>query len=160
MSKLFPKDSFTLHSDLSAEAIAAQLTHAIALAPAVRTPWNRPKTPYSGKVTPTGFEAIRVIHYRNSFLPQVRGQFEPLSPSGTAVHITLAPHPVILAFLAVWYFHWYGISLLALFTGGMPGAIALLFLGLPLVIGFAFWAAFWTEAKRSRRDFAQLIGQA
>jgi len=87
----------------------------------------------------------------------IKGRFEPL-PQGTAVHITMALQPIIIAFCAVWYLGWYSIGIPIFLWNGMPWTIAVIFLGMPLLIGFIFWKAFWAEAKCSRRDLLQMIG--
>ncbi len=161
MAKILLRDSFTIHSDLGVEAIAVRLSQSICSAPAFsfNWPWQKPRVPYYGQVTLKGFDASRVINYQNSFLPKIQGHFETL-PSGTAIHITVAPEPWVKWFCGVWVLFWCGLVLPLIPAASANGAngTALLFLGMPLAFFGIAWASFWAEAKRNRRDFQQMIG--
>ncbi|GET38070.1 hypothetical protein MiSe_28240 [Microseira wollei NIES-4236] len=69
-------------------------------------------------------------------------------------------HPFVTAFLIFWFLVWYGATIPIFLSGAMSGDVKfepLLFLGLPIVVLFAFWCSFWYEANRSRRELIQII---
>ncbi|MFE1748574.1 WD40 repeat domain-containing protein [Coleofasciculus sp. H7-2] len=153
--KLLPYNTFTLQTQdplpIVLEKLAAHIEPS-----KLRWHISRHHAPYEGTLSETGFEIHRIIHYRNSFVPIIRGRFE-LSPSGTIIRITMKLHPFVIAFLVFWYVTWYSFSLPMCLAGAMPADFALMFLGMPITILFAFWCAFWYEANRSRRDLVQII---
>jgi len=158
-TKLPPKDSFTIESQMDAEAKAIAQKLALFISPRPMLGWSRAQqqTLYHGSISAQGFELTRSINHRNSFLPLIKGRFEAL-PQGTAVHVTMALQPIIIAFCTVWYLSWYSIGIPVFLWGGMPWTMVMILLGMPLLIGFIFWRAFWAEAKRSCRDLLQMIG--
>lgn len=155
---LLPYARVSIQTTTPLSAVIAALEAHIE-APRVRWGFSRDHAPYTGTLTESGFEIHRIIHYRNSFLPRIRGQFEAL-PQGTIVHVTLSLHPLVLAFLLFWLCTWYGILLpvavIGMLAGDVPPEIVP-FIGLPLLALVAFWGAFWYEAKRSQRDLAQIV---
>lgn len=112
--------------------------------------------PYTGTVTEDGFQITRIIHYRNSALPVIRGRFESVS-RGTIVHITLRSHPVVIGFLVFWFLNWFGILIPIIFAGGVPLEFAIPAVVLPLAFLAILWAGFWYEVDRSRRDLTQIF---
>ncbi|WP_413160423.1 hypothetical protein ACL6C3_18095 [Capilliphycus salinus ALCB114379] len=123
--------------------------------------FSRNHRPYAGTISNSGFKIHRIIHYRNSFLPVIRGQFESLS-DGTIVHISMSLHPMVVAFLSFWLLMWYSVSIpifiLEILSGNLPKFEALLFLGLPIFLLLIFVCAFWYEADRSCQELTQIIG--
>lgn len=154
--KIFPYDSFTIETPdplpIAVEKLAAQIESPRGF----RLSFSRHHAPYSGTISETGFEIHRIIDYRNSFLPVIRGEFES-SPFGTIVRIKMGLHPFTIAFLAFWYLTWYSFSIPICLAGAMPNDIALWFLGMPMAILLAFWCAFWYEANRSRRELVEIM---
>ncbi|MEO1348497.1 MAG: WD40 repeat domain-containing protein [Cyanobacteria bacterium J06635_15] len=158
MMKLLPYNHFSIQTIQTLPAVIAALDAHIE-PPKFRWGLSRDHAPYTGTLSNTGFKIRRIIHYRNSFLPNIRGRFEP-SPGGTVVHITLSLHPVVIVFLVCWLSFWYGISLpiflSGLFSGGVIPEIGL-FLLAPLILFSIFWGVFWFEANRSQRELIQII---
>jgi hypothetical protein len=153
--KLLPYDSFTIQTSDPVHIVRERL--ATQIEPQKPMRWNFFNyLPYEGTLSETGFKIRRIIHYRNSFLPLIRGQFEP-SPSGTIVRITLRLHPAAIAFWIVWYLVLYSFFFHMWLTKAMPVAAAWHFLGFSIALLAVFWAAFWAEAHRSRRDLVQMI---
>lgn len=157
--QLLPYDSFTIQSQESLSEVVGRLEAQIEARKTFRSYFSRNHAPYEGRIDSTGFEISRIIHYRNSFLPTIRGQFESL-PNGTIIKVTMRVHPFVTAFLLFWFLAWYGATI-PIF---LPGAIAgnaqpetFLFLGMPIVILFSFWVAFWYEANRSREELKHII---
>jgi hypothetical protein len=58
--------------------------------------------PFIGRVEGNRFRFRRAIRYRNAFLPYISGSLHP-APSGTVVRVTIAIHPFVAAFMAVWF---------------------------------------------------------
>jgi hypothetical protein len=73
--------------------------------------WAGGSKAFEGRVDEHGFEMSRIIGYRNSFVPILRGRIEPRD-GGCAVHVTMDLHLFVKAFGAVW------------FSGVLLGAIA------------------------------------
>ena len=62
----------------------------------------RPGTkPYQGSLEGSHFEVSRIIGYRNSFLPMIKGDVQT-EISGCSVHITMHPNIFVTAFMVVW----------------------------------------------------------
>jgi hypothetical protein len=115
--------------------------------------------PYKGTVDETGFKISRIIHYRNSFLPVIRGRFETQADGKTVIYIQMSPHSYVMAFLGLWCFVWFGTFIPIALARGIPIGIRLIFIGMPLVLLGVFWWAFWREANRSRHDLTEIIGK-
>lgn len=57
--------------------------------------------PFEGVVGDGAFDVRRIIGYRNSFLPQIRGKISA-APEGSRIAITMSLHPFVLAFMILW----------------------------------------------------------
>jgi len=154
--KLLPYDTFTIQTADPLAIVLERMTAQVERQKTIRWHFSRDHLPYEGTLSETGFQISRIIHYRNSFLPVIRGRFEP-SPSGTTVQITMRLHPFVIGFLAFWYLTWYSFCFPLWLTGAMPTMFALQFIGLPIAVLFIFWGAFWAEAHRSRQDLEQML---
>lgn len=122
--------------------------------------WGRDHLPYMGQVLDARFEVRRIIHYRNSFLPQITGQFTPIE-SGTVVKMTFQLNPLVIAFLAVWCGLWFmgavPLSWFAAITGETHWALALLLTVMPMVVLGAFSVAFRYEVNRSCQELSDIM---
>jgi WD40 repeat protein len=158
--QLLPYNTFSIHTREPLEDVIEKLDAHIEAPKAFRWSFSRNHAPYAGTISSSGFECHRIIHYRNSFLPNIRGRFEP-SSEGTVIRVTLKLHPFVTAFLVFWYLVWYSATIPIFLFGALSGDVdvftALQFLGMPIVLLFVFWCAFWYEANRSRRELAQII---
>ena len=154
--RVLPYDAFTLQTLDPLPIVLQRMATQIEPPKPIRWQFSGNHLPYEGTLSETGFQISRIIHHRNSFLPVIRGRFEP-SPSGTSVRITMRLHPYVIAFLGFWYLAWYSFFCPVWLTGAMPTAFALQFVGLPIVVLLVFWAVFWSEVYRSRRDLMQMI---
>jgi hypothetical protein len=155
--------SLTIHSPNSVETLRDRLTRAIEPEKVFRFSWgfgSSNHAPYEGEVCDTGFKISRIIDYRNSFLPTIRGRFEP-TPQGTTVQISLSLHPAVTVFLVVWYGIWYGATIPIFVLNGFSNPkfaySGLVFLGLPIVTGIAFWLSFQMEARTDRQKLTDLL---
>ncbi|MFZ1027139.1 MAG: hypothetical protein WAN66_13065 [Limnoraphis robusta] len=158
--QLLPHETFTLRSREPLSKIIEKLEAKIEPQKIIRWGFSRRHLPYEGTISHSGFQIHRIIHYRNSFLPLIRGKFESL-PNETLVHITMRLHPFVMTFLIFVFSTLYSLSLAVFFSeilsGNVPVFEAVLFLGFPLFTLFSFWCVFWYEVNRSRRELTQII---
>ena len=157
--KLLPYDTFTVTTHQSLECVIDRLAAQIEAPQKWR--WNLPRhhAPYTGTLSESGFEIRRIIHYRNSFLPNIRGRFES-SAAVTIVRIQQRLHPVIVVFALFWLSTWYSIAIPICISGWLSediGIEMLLPLGMPIVVFSIFGCVFWWEADRSRRELTAII---
>jgi hypothetical protein len=111
---------------------------------------------FLGKVYDRDFKIRRIIRYRNSFLPIIRGTVAPRPGGGSHVRLVMALHVAIAVFMLGWFglFTW----LLAM-SGSLKGAIAvpvilIIFGGVMTVGGFVY------EANKSEEALRRLLGAA
>jgi hypothetical protein len=57
--------------------------------------------PFEGEVEDHTFDLQRIIGYRNSFLPRIRGTIDAI-PEGSRISVTMKLHPFVLVFLMAW----------------------------------------------------------
>lgn len=158
--KLIPHHTVTLKAAASKAVVSAQLSQNVEPIKWIRVRLlARDHAPYQGVVSEDSFKIYRIIHYRNSFLPVIRGRFEERGDY-TLIHLTMSLHPAVIAFLGVWTLMWCGfaipIALAALSYSG--NGIFLVFLLFPFLFLAIAWAAFWFEVNRSQRDLEQILG--
>ncbi|EAW35055.1 WD40 repeat domain-containing protein [Lyngbya sp. PCC 8106] len=158
--KFLPYEKFTISTQEPLSQVIEKLETNIEAPKVFRWVFSRNHAPYAGTISDSGFKIYRIIHYRNSFLPVIRGKFEPSSDE-TLIHITMRLHPFIMSFLIFWFSIFYSLSLAVFLSEILSGNIlifeALLFLGFPLVVLFIFGCAFWYEANRSREELIEII---
>ena len=119
----------------------------------------RPDKPFTGEIDDARFNLSRVIRYRNSFLPQIRGRVTA-GAAGTEIKGTMAIHPLVGAFMAVWLgAAAFGAVLIGqhAMDGGRlhPGALipfGMLVFGIALMLG-----CFTPEARRALRMIATAV---
>lgn len=152
--KVLPYDSFTI---LTPDPLPIVLQRLNALVEPTKTfKFSTKHAPYQGSISESGFQISRIIHYRNSFLPRIRGRFEVQSHQ-TLIHVQMGLHPFVMAFLGFWFFCWYSAIIPITLAGAMPNNMAALFIGMPILMLIIFGVAFWSEANRSRNELTQII---
>ena len=62
---------------------------------------NNYSKPYEGKIAGNSFTIIRIINYRNSFLPVIRGTIESFVGI-TQINIKMQPMNSVLIFMGIW----------------------------------------------------------
>lgn len=152
--KILPHDTFTVVTPDPLPIVLQRLSDNIESTKIFR--FSRAHAPYQGTFSEQGFKISRIIHYRNSCLPLIRGRLEP-QPNGTAIHVQMSLHPIVMVFLGFWYWAWYGAVIPMTVAGVVPGLMAAAMIGLPIGLLVIFGIAFWTEAKRSRNDLIQIL---
>jgi len=109
---------------------------------------------FEGDVSQQQFNITRIINYRNSCIPVIRGRFEP-TPAGTRVVIDMKMHALgwvlLVGFGTVSFF---ALSILAL-NSQRPATTMLAFAG-PIFIALVCWAAFTAEANTARAVLSRL----
>jgi hypothetical protein len=154
---LLPYDKFSIETPLPLQDAAARL--AAAVEPRKFWRFGAGKRAFEGEVNAPEFRIRRLISYRNSFLPEIRGRIVP-TKDGSRLDATLRLHGFVIAFLLVWF-------ALAFLIGGsyVAHALATGAIGDAAVsIGiFAFaWiltsGAFTFEAHKARTILRELLG--
>ena len=98
--KFLPYERLKIKTRLSADEARKRLNDAIE--PKRFRRWSEANhKPYQGNVEGSYFEISRIIHYRNSFLPIIKGEIQP-EMSGSSIHITMRPHGFVIAFMIFW----------------------------------------------------------
>ncbi|MEL7034300.1 MAG: hypothetical protein AAFO04_01575 [Cyanobacteria bacterium J06592_8] len=158
--RLLPQEKFTLRTPEPLSKIIERLEAKIEAPKTFRWRVSRNHPPYAGTISEDGFKIYRIIHYRNSFLPIIRGEFQSFL-NETQVHITMSLHPFILAFLIFWFSTFFSVLIpIVLHEILSENGLVFpetLFLGLPIFVLFTFWCAFWYEANYSRNELTQII---
>ena len=157
--KLLPRDSFTIHTALSPEAVAATLETWVEPKQWLR--FGRGEKAFEGEYSSRGFKISRIINYRNSFIPVVRGTFRP-GPRGVTIAVTMTLHLFVWIFLGIWL----GFLTLvgALFVASVPGGKSHFDTPMLIPLGMvAFGLAlmnipFWIEAARARTLLQDMFG--
>lgn len=153
--QLIPYKSFTIKSQDSLDIVRRRLASQIE-APKSRWSLSKNHAPYAGHIADESFKITRIIHYRNSFLPIIRGKMESVE-NGTQVQIKMHLHPAVLCFLGLWCSIWFSVTTAVFMGGGLSIDAAFSFIGLPLFVFTAFWFAFWFEVNKSTRDLTTLL---
>src|SRR5690242_14915733 len=97
---LLPYRAFTIETPLAPAVVQARLQGAVEGRQWLRL--SRTHRPFEGVVEGPRFEVRRIIHYRNSFLPHVRGAIEPAA-AGARLVGTMRLHSAVAAFMVVWF---------------------------------------------------------
>jgi hypothetical protein len=146
-----PYSSWTVEFPLDVDTLADGMRRRIERTRWFRKPWARNHTPLQGSIYARGFTATRVIHYRNSFLPVLYGQFIP-HKQGTTIHIRMMLHPLVLLFLA----NWLGLAGvftligLAVWIGGGDWIFPAIAGGMAAFAVLLTYGGFFAEATRTR----------
>ena len=115
--------------------------------------------PYEGYIDRNIFEVSRIINYRNSFLPIIKGQVYSEN-GGSSIHVKMKLHTVVAGFMLVWM-SGLSIALIGVFTKMLvhkkfePGIFLVLLmfsLGYGLTIG-----GFKYESNKSKKHLAELL---
>jgi len=109
-----PSEQFTIETSLTQDEVQQRLTEVIESNRMVRLPFSNHK-PYQGEVGNDWFEASRIIYYRNSFLPIIKGTIES-TLDGCVITITMRPH-ILVTIFSIFWFGMLGITLLSMLCG-------------------------------------------
>ena len=159
LKKALPVDSFEIRTTQSPEALMRILDRQIEPQKLFRF-GSRNHKPFQGDLSIDGFTMTRIIHYRNSFLPVIRGTFAP-GPQGTNIAIKMTLHPIVIAFMAMWLGVVGSIAMVlclsAIFSNDVAWPLPLAPLGM-FVFGWALTSGgFWFEAHHTKKKLLRLF---
>lgn len=98
---MFPYEKFTINTSLHPEIVRQKLLAVVEPRKAIRWKINNYEKPYEGEVGDHSFEINRIINYRNSFLPIIKGKIYP-EGMGSKIDIKMAMHPFVVVFMSIW----------------------------------------------------------
>ncbi len=115
-----------------------------------------PEPAFQGSIGDRVFKVTRIIHYRNSFLPTIRGKVLPRE-AGARVHLLLTLHPAVAVFMALWLALFGYALILALLArpAEAPFRAILVLFGAALTGG-----GFYYEARKAERILRRCCGAA
>ena len=162
--KFLPYERLKISTTLSREEVLKRLENAIEPKQFFRYFGSGTK-PYQGHVEGSQFEISRIIGYRNSFLPMIKGNVQR-EISGCSIYITMHPHIFIMVFMVLWlggvggFFVVFLSSIISLLSSGQ-GITDLSVLSAPaamFILGYAlFWGGFKFESIKSKNFFQELF---
>lgn len=150
-----PYEHFTIDTPLPFNEAVDRIARLVEPRQFFRWPFSRNHKEFEGTVTAQDFKISRIIHYRNSFLPIIRGQFVK-TPLGTRLTIKMTLHPLVIAFMIIWSA---GASLGTMMALLKSDARAAPFAPL-LMLAFVYLlatVAFKLESRKARNRFMQLF---
>ncbi len=114
---------------------------------------------YTGTIQSDSFKIVRIIQYRNSFLPRIKGVLES-ELQGTIVKVKMRMHPFVLVFCVIW-FGFLSIIIffmtLVLLTSTKFEPATLIPYGMFLLGYVLVTAGFKYESKKSKFFLAELL---
>lgn len=113
---------------------------------------------FTGTVNDQGFQLRRVIHYRNSFLPVVKGKFEQ-GTVATKVDVKMTLHPAVMVFIFIWFGGVITIGIipmLGMLKDGFPPDL-LFPIGMLLFGWLLTQFSFVFEARKAKKILSQLF---
>ncbi len=160
--KYLPFENITYETKLDTEEILNRINEIIEPKKAFRMTGifgSGNHKPYEGSIIGNSFNINRIIGYRNSFLPRIKGNVEKGFHS-TKVNVKMRLHPFVLIFLFVWC-GGVGIGLLALLSTAIENGKFEPFILTPLaMLLFAYGlttGGFKYESIKSKKYLAQLL---
>lgn len=156
---LLPYEHFTIQTHLSAEEVNRRLADSVEPRKMVRW-FSFNHKPYEGDVSSDSFNIRRIIHYRNSFLPQITGSIR--SDLGrTLIEIRMGLHPFVVLFTIVWVGVFGSIVLSTVVRqvvdAGSISSAVLYVSPIVLLMIAVFIGAFKFESSKSKRFFRELL---
>ena len=102
--KYLPFEKLTYKTSLASEEILKRLRENIEPKKTFRMTGlfgSKDHKHYEGSIEGRSFSISRIIHYRNSFLPIIKGEIAS-KHDGTHIHIQMRLHTIALIFMALW----------------------------------------------------------
>ena len=157
--KLIPQETYTIYTSISVPEIKEQMMKYVE--PKKMFRFFRGGSKYfEGDVSDSGFKLTRIISYRNSFLPIIKGSFEERA-SGLKVDVSMSMHPFVIAFMLFW-FGGVGIGFITMLfsfikspTNFHPASLipaGMLLFGWVLVS-----VGFWPEARKAKEKLNEIL---
>lgn len=98
---MFPNEKFTINSSLNPDVVRQKLLGVVEPPKAIRWGFRETKKSYSGEVGEHYFKIMRIINYRNSFLPVIRGKISP-EGMGSKIEIEMKLDTFVFVFILFW----------------------------------------------------------
>lgn len=122
--------------------------------------WSNSLKPYRGEINGNAFTITRNIHYRNSFIPVIRGtvskQFD-----GSEIRIKMHPSLLVCVFLFFWLSFWAKFISLPLIIKQISTntleLMTLLPIGMLLAVYILVMVGFKAESSQSKQFLASLF---
>jgi len=115
--------------------------------------------PYEGEIGNGYFEIKRIIGYRNSFLPQIKGTISR-DTHGTTINVKMRLNMFVIVFLVIW-FSGVGLGFVALLSSSLGekefDLTALIPLGMLLFAYLLSMGGFKFESHKSKKDLAEIF---
>jgi len=156
--KLLPYHRYEIQTSLTREEVVALLQSETEPRKWLR--FSRKHRLFEGEVSYEGFKIMRIIHYRNSFIPIIRGSLEQ-GVLGVKVKVRMHLHPFVMAFMCIW-FGGVGFAILSTGAGLISGYTApspmLLIPFAMLIFGWLLTSGgFWFEARKAKPLLKDLL---
>lgn len=162
MMKYLPFENITYKTKLSSEEVINRIRNNIEPKRTFKITGifgNGSHKAYEGTVNGMSFNIVRIIGYRNSFLPRIKGEIERDS-FGTKINVKMRLHPFVLVFMIIWcsgvglgFFSFLNASL----KKGTFEPEILIALGMLLLAYGLTTVAFKYESIKSKQYLAQLF---
>jgi hypothetical protein len=150
----------TISSPLGLDVVQTRLAEQVEPHKLIRWRSDANTKAYQGTVTSNSFKILRIIGYRNSFLPVIEGTFER-KLSKTEITVKMRLHKVVAVFMFLW------IGILSTFyvypmmigsaSKEFPFPLIVIPIGMA-VFGYVLTVASFTfEARKSKKFFEELF---
>lgn len=156
--KFLPYERLKIITSLSVDEVLKRLNNSIEPKRYFRLLGSGTK-PYQGSVEGSHFEVSRIIGYRNSFLPMIKGDLQS-EISGCSVYITMHPKIFVTAFMIVWLggVGFFFLTFLYSLASSSTDPSIVLIPGGMFVFGYGlFLGGFKFESIKSRKFFRELF---
>lgn len=161
---LAPFERLTIETSLPPEEIRQKVADVIEPRRMFRF-FSGEHKPYQGQLNDYRFEVSRIIRYRNSFLPVIKGEIRP-DLGGSVIDITMHPHILVIIFIIIWvgltvsaFFWTFLIALVAVVqSNSTEGVVGILFpIGGLMFVYLLVMGGFKFEAVKSKTFFQELF---
>lgn len=155
---LLPFDRFVIRSPLSAADATAALQAVVE--PKKLRVFDKREKAFEGTIEEGNFDIRRLIGYRNSFLPMIRGKVEAV-PGGCTVRVTMRLMIAVMVFCAFWLTGVVSACIVMTTTEVREtevGPFALVPFGMLAFFLVLVNGAFWFEANKQKKVLMDLFG--
>ena len=161
--KFLPYEHFKIKTTLSSQEVFKRLDNVIEPKRHFRLFGSGTK-PYQGEMEGSHFEISRIIGYKNSFLPMIKGDVQA-EIIGCSIHISMQPRAFIIGFMIFWlggvgffFFAALGSFISSLAQTSTADPALMLFPGGMFAFGYALLlGGFKFESIKSKKFFQDLF---